>query len=255
MTASRSAYPAGVPGWLVNARPSARRRVLDIGSGRGGLAVMVADLGHEMLCVDQDVPALRRLSGRLPNASMIAGQVESLPFDACHFDVVTASQNLHVFAPGLALAEIARVLVPGGHLGIAYNTRDDTVPWVKKLITLMQASVPESMRGDFGIESVRAVTESPYFTDVVRKDFRNWIPITRLRLLDMVINRAGTAELSPDARGHLLSEVGGLYDTYARSPEPLLLPFRASCWRATVDHTELTLTEIADDALEISLTF
>ena len=45
--------------------------------------------------------------------------------------MVTSSQNLHKFAPGLALSEIARVLRPGGHLAVAYNTRDDTVPWVR----------------------------------------------------------------------------------------------------------------------------
>ena len=78
----------------------------------------------------------------------------------CHFDVVTAAQTLHCFAPGLALTEIARVLKPGGYLAIAYNTRDDTVPWVRRLIALMRED-PNSMRGDYGADSVEKIAESP----------------------------------------------------------------------------------------------
>lgn len=252
MTSARSAYPDPVPVWLTG---GGHRRVLDVGSGRGGLARMLVADGHRVVCLERDTAAVERLAARLPQAQVIAGQVESMPFDACRFEVVTAASNLHVFAPGLALAEIARVLEPGGHLAIAYNTRDDTVPWVRKLIALMRAADSESMRGEFGTDSVDAVGESPYFTDVERKDFRNWIPVTRQGLLDMVLNRPGTAELPGDDRDALLAEVGALYDNHARVPDPLLLPFKASCWRATVDHTELTLVDFADEALEIPLTF
>src|SRR5699024_11165027 len=121
-------------------------------------------------------------------------------------------QNLHLFAPGLALAEIARVLQPGGHLAITYNTRDDTVPWVRKLSALMQSFDPEAMRGDFGTESVAAVEESPYFTDLTRRDFRNWLPIGRKGLLEMVERRPGTAQLPAEDRERLLADVGRLYD-------------------------------------------
>ena len=43
------------------------------------------------------------LPDRLGTRLHVAGQVESLPFLSCHFDVVTASATLHRFAPGLAL--------------------------------------------------------------------------------------------------------------------------------------------------------
>ena len=53
-------------------------------------------------------------------------------------------------------------------------------------------------------------------------------------------------------RAKLLAEVGDLYDTSARAPEPLLLPYQASCWRAVVDHSGLAL-EADRDALHIRL--
>jgi SAM-dependent methyltransferase len=230
-----------------------RMRVLDIGAGRGGFAAMLRDTGHEVFCIDRTVELVADLPARLGTRLHVVGQVESLPFLSCHFDVVTAAQTLHRFAPGLALAEIARVLKPGGYLAIAYNTRDDTVPWVRRLIALMREADPDSMRGDFGAASVEKVAESPYFGLVERRNFRNWVPITRDGLIAIVERRPVVAQLDAAARAGLVRDVGALYDEYARIPEPLMLPFQTSCWRAEVDHSKLVINEDFDDALRIKL--
>ena len=161
-SARRTLYPAAAPAWMVG---GPRRRILDLGSGLGSFAS----------CWSRRDTRSSASTGTStswpppPNGGTrlhVAGQVESLPYLSCHFDVVTSSQNLHKFAPGLALSEIARVLRPGGHLAVAYNTRDDTVPWVRRLTALLQQNDPEAMRGDYGIESLGDVTDSPYFTDL-----------------------------------------------------------------------------------------
>ena len=229
-----------------------RARVLDVGCGNGAFAEMLHECGHEVFAIDRDLDAVAVLPDRLGTRLHVVGQVESLPFLSCHFDVVTASQSLHRFAPGLALTEMARVLKPRGRLAVAYNTRDDTVPWVRRLIALMQQADPDAMKGDYGVDSVDAVAESPYFVDLERRNFRNWVPITRAGLLAMVERRPTTARLEPDVRAQLLAEVGDLYDTSARPPEPLLLPYQASCWRALVDHSGLDI-EAAGEALHIRL--
>jgi SAM-dependent methyltransferase len=228
-------------------------RVLDLGAGRGGFAAMLRDAGHEVFCIDRTVELVAGLPARLGTRLHVVGRVESLPFLSCHFDVVTAAQTLHRFAPGLALGEIARVLKPGGYLAIAYNTRDDTVPWVRRLIALMRTTDPGSMRGDFGEDSVEKVAESPYFGLLERRNFRNWMPITRNGLIAMVEQRPAVARLDPTARGRLVSEVGAIYDEYARVPDPLMLPFQTSCWRAEVDHSKLVIDVDFDDVLQIRL--
>jgi SAM-dependent methyltransferase len=230
-----------------------RVRLLDVGSGNGAFAQMLQDAGHEVFGLDRDAAQVKALGDRLGTRLHVVGQVEALPYLACHFDVVTASQTLHRFAPGLALSEIARVLKPGGRLAIAYNTRDDTVPWVKRLITLMQQAEPGSVTGDYGVDAVDAVIDSPFFGAVERKSFRNWVPITRAGLVTMVERQPAAATLDPEQRQSLLREVGALYDASARSPEPLLLPFRATCWRAVVDHSQLAAPDDDFDALEIRL--
>jgi len=258
MSAAPTPYPAAVTGWLTGGH---HRRVLDLGTGRGALAHMLADDGHHVVCLDHDITPLRAMvevdaQGLAHGGGLtpIAGQASNLPFADRTFDVVTCAQVLHRFAPGLTLAEAARVLRPGGIFSVVYNTRDDTVPWVKRLTRLVQQFDPTIMSGDFGHGSITALTDSPYFFDVEKYNFRNWIPVTRPQMLTMVERNPAVSRLATEQREDLLRQVGELYDASARAPEPLLLPFQATCWRAEVDHTEVSFTD-GDDGLDIPLGF
>ena len=134
---------------------------------------------------------------------------------------------------------------------MAYNTRDDTVPWVRRLIALMQQADPDAMKGDYGVDSVDAVAESPYFVGLERRNFRNWVPITRAGHL-----RWSNADRSPLDWTRLSAT--SCWPRWAISMT--LLPARpspsccrtASCWRAVVDHSSLAL-EADQDALHIRL--
>lgn len=221
---------------------------------------MIADDGHQVVCLDQDLSAVSSLADRstadpIPRSmTTIAGQASNLPFADRVFDVVTCAQVLHRFAPGLTLAEVARVLRPGGWIGVVYNTRDDTVPWVKRLTRLVQEYDASIMSGDFGHGSITALEESPYFGEIEKHSFRNWIPITRPQMLAMVSRNPQVAQLGAAEQERLLAQVGELYDSSARAPEPLLLPWQATCWRAVVDHSQITFGD-GDDGLDIALGF
>ncbi|TDO94612.1 class I SAM-dependent methyltransferase [Enemella evansiae] len=247
----RSSYPEPAIDWMV---PAPGSRVLDVGSGNGAFAAMIDRAGHRVCCVDSNPDRVRRIAARLPTGLHTVAQAESLPFASESFDVVTVGESVTRFAPGLALAEFARVLRPGGHLAVVFNTRDDTVPWVKRLARLLQSEDPTAMRGDYGTETVAALDESPYFPEVEEKSFRNWMPIDRDGLLQMVRSRPALAGLQTERLAELLDQVGALYDASARPPEPLLLPFQATCRRALVDHTELTMP-VSEDGLRISMRF
>lgn len=246
----RTPYPEAALSWMVG---EPRQRVLDLGSGEGAFAAMLHAAGHQVFGLDRQPDRVVDVAVRLGTRLHVAGQVEAMPFLSCHFDVVTSSATLHHFAPGLALTEIARVLKPGAHLAVVYTTRDDTVPWVRRLAELMQQADPSAMRGEFGDESLRDVAESPCFGALERKNFRNWVPITRPGLLAMVGRRPTVAALPADAHADLMEQVGALYDGSARAPDPLLLPLQTSCWRAAVDHSSLVIDENFDDVLQIRL--
>lgn len=250
MNASRRRlYPASAVAWML---PGGHQRVLDLASGNGAFTRMLRELGQHVFSVDSDRNSLAAMEARSPAGTSLCAQVENLPLRSHCMDVAASSETLHLFAPGLALAEIARVLRPGGRLVVAYNTRDDTVPWVRRFAALVQQADTDAMRGDFGTSSLNEVEQSPYFHDVETRSFRNWVPITRDGLIQMVAARPTIAALDDDDKQALLADVGGLYDSVARPPEPLSLPFQASCWRARVDHTELRMPDDAD-GLSINL--
>lgn len=252
MSPRRSIYPPAAVDWMI---PGQDRVVLDVGSGSGAFAAMIAAAGHRVHCVDSDTAKIWEITNRLQTAMHVVGKAEALPFDSCRFDVVTVQESITRFAPGLAVAEFARVLKPGGVLSVVFNSRDDTVPWVKRLAARMQADDPTAMQGNYGTETIAELEQSPYFFDLECKNFRNWIPINRPGLLAMVANRPAIAALPEKTRDSLLADVGALYDNSARAPEPLLLPFQASCWTARVDHTELTMPIEGDGALKITMDF
>src|SRR5262249_51688788 len=89
------------------------RAVLEGGGGPGYLTDAVAAAGGRCVVVDRAAKELR-LHGRSPRAALV-GDAQRLPLAAASVDVVHSSNVLeHVPAPRTMLAEMARVLRPGG---------------------------------------------------------------------------------------------------------------------------------------------
>jgi SAM-dependent methyltransferase len=92
----------------------ATQRVLDLGAGNGWLARRLAD-AHQVTAIDVDATDTGLGGLDDPRVGRARAEIEALPFGDGHFDVVIAAAALH-YAVDLAaaLAEIARVLRPGG---------------------------------------------------------------------------------------------------------------------------------------------
>ncbi|MEV6482524.1 class I SAM-dependent methyltransferase [Streptomyces sp. NPDC051576] len=93
------------------------RTVLDIGCGDGTAAATAAPLltGHRIVGVDWSQDALTRARTRLPYT--VRGELTALPLRSAVADAVLFSEVVeHLVDPDTALAEIRRVLRPGGHL-------------------------------------------------------------------------------------------------------------------------------------------
>ena len=101
----------------------APRRVLEVGSGRGELAARIRDeLGSDVVAVDQSERMVELTAAR--GVEAIVGDVEELPFESRSFDCAVAAWMLyHVADIDRGLAELARVLRPGGRLVAATNGR------------------------------------------------------------------------------------------------------------------------------------
>jgi SAM-dependent methyltransferase len=99
-------------------------RVLEVGCGPGRLAIRLArEHGLDVTGVDLDPGMIERAlanvaalpNGRGPGPSFAVGDAASLPFADRSFDLVVSTLSLHHWAdPAAGLAEIGRVLRPGG---------------------------------------------------------------------------------------------------------------------------------------------
>ena len=155
---------------VVQARP---RRVLEVGGGRGELgARLVREAAVELVEVDQSERMVELMRARGLDARL--GDAQSLPFDDARFDCVVAAWMLyHVADVPRTLAELARVLRPGGQL-VATTPGADHMRELWELLGFELGSV----RRPFSSENGAALL-SRHFADVERQDARGTVELDR----------------------------------------------------------------------------
>ncbi len=111
-------------------RPQPHELALDVATGTGHTALALAPLVMTVLGLDLTAAMLAQAQKlarekQVANTVWLTGDAMALPFLDGTFDLVTCRRAFHHFPrPAAALAEMARVLKPGGRLGVV----DMTVP-------------------------------------------------------------------------------------------------------------------------------
>lgn len=143
----------------------APRRILEIGGGQGYFAERLRDeLGAVVVGIDVSPRMVELQRSRGVDARV--GDVQSLPFDDASFDAVSAQYMLyHVPDLPRGLAEIARVLRPGGRFVAITNAVDH----LRELWALVGRERREE--GTFNDENGEAFLR-PFFSRVVRRYVR-----------------------------------------------------------------------------------
>ena len=131
---------------LSRLREQGPENVLEVGCGTGALAARIADeLQVPVTGVDQSARMVELTSGR--GVKAVIGDACDLPFDDVAFDAVVAAWMLyHVADLDRALAQVRRVLRPGG-LFVAVTNGDDHIA------DLLAAAGQQKIRTQFSSEN------------------------------------------------------------------------------------------------------
>jgi SAM-dependent methyltransferase len=95
--------------------------VLDLGAGTGKLTRSLVPRFERVIAVEPDDQMRAVLERVVPEAEPLAGSADAIPVGAGSVDAVFSGEAFHWFATDETVAEIARILRPGGALAIFWN--------------------------------------------------------------------------------------------------------------------------------------
>lgn len=225
----RPSYPPEAVAWMTGSD----KIVLELGAGTGKLTRLLVDLGHGVYATDVDDDMLAVLRANLPDVPTAAAPAEEIPMPDHCVEVVVCAQAFHWFDFDKALAEISRVLVPGGTLALVWNERDERIPWVRRLGELIGSG--EQLRDPSDL-----LTESELFTDLETAEFKYWQQLDGDGLIDLVTSRSAYATADEATRSEKLARVRAFYDEFNRGVDGLLLPYVTRCFKVTAVDTSVT---------------
>ena len=135
----RPGYPPDAEHWLRTDLALCKgKTALDLGAGTGKFLPYLIATGATIIAVEPVAAMRDRLVESHPSVQAMEGTAEAIPLADSTLDAVLCAQSFHWFASSAALAEIHRVLKPGGVLGLIWNNRNIDTPWVAAIEAVTQ---------------------------------------------------------------------------------------------------------------------
>ncbi len=170
----------------------------------------------------------------MPGVATFVARAEQLPLPDGDVDAVVAGQAAHWFDPARASVEFRRVLRPGGTVGFAWHTREDTAAWSVALAGLLAADARDQ-QGDRP-ESNRAVVEAfavELDAEVTAYTTR-WVHrVPPEAVVGRAASSSRVALLDDAAREDYLGRIRELLDTHpdTRGRDEVDVTYLTSAWR------------------------
>ena len=216
-------YEQGRPGYPAEALDALTREfgldrrsvVVDLAAGTGKLTRDLTRRFETVIAVEPLAEMREQLRRGVPEAQAYEGVAERIPLPAASSDAVFVAQAFHWFDGRRALAEIARVLRPGGGLALVWNT----TPWERRqgawfarvddLLERSRADLSVMRRHSSG-RWREAFEGDRQFGPLSQATFDNTQRLSPEEFLANLASRSYIACLDPGRRQELLAEVADL---------------------------------------------
>lgn len=222
----RPDYPPQLGDWLRGTGGlGVGKIVLDLGAGTGKFIPCLRATGATLIAVEPVAEMRDQLAAAHSDVALHAGTAQAIPLPDVSVDVVTCAQAFHWFADAAALAEIARVLKPGGILALVWNVRAASPDWVVALSQIIDAHEADAPRYRSG--SWRALFPTPAFTELPTQ---SW-PYTHTGaaeavIVDRSLSISFVAALPAATRANVEAQIRALIAaTPALAHDPVSFPY------------------------------
>ncbi|TVZ04184.1 class I SAM-dependent methyltransferase [Trebonia kvetii] len=247
----RPAPPASAMDWLV---PAGCDVAVDLAAGTGLFTRALLGRAGRVIAVEPDARMREVLARRSPEVDVRAGYGEAMPLADGTADALFVSTAWHWLDPRRAVPEIARVLRPGGRLGVIWTSRDRTDDWVAELDLLRLEGVYKPAEADTAprtADEVRARLDRHHTVTLPEGSrfgageaasfrFRRTMPLAAV--LEWLATNSAFITASAADRAAALARcrdvlagraVAGTRQDGVAEGEPVLdMPMRSWCWRA-----------------------
>jgi len=219
----RPGYPMDSLEWIL---PHGARTAADIGAGTGKFTSLLLQRDLEVAAVDPSRDMLEQLRNSYPQVNALVGTAEATGLTDSAFDVVSVAQAWHWCDPLPASTEIARILRPGGTLGLIWNQLDTSIPWVHRLSRIMHA-------GDVHKPGFRPVI-GPEFHGLERH-LTSWEdPLTPEDIMELAKSRSYYLRASEATRAKVMANLQWYLHEHLghAAGETVPVPYVTQTWRA-----------------------
>jgi SAM-dependent methyltransferase len=224
--------PAVVGALAAELRLTPGAPVLDLAAGTGKLTRALVAAAFDVVAVEPQASLRQVLAAKVGPDRVLDGLAEAIPLADALVEAVTVADAFHWFDHGAALAEIRRVLRPGGGLAVLSTVPDwSGASWAHELGALIQRARPEHPHFD-GPPWRDAVTTTGGWTATREIRVTTSQPADPDRIADWVASMSWVAAMPERRRIEMLTQVGALVDE-GDSPDELPV------------HVVVGLTEVA----------
>jgi SAM-dependent methyltransferase len=230
-----------------------RPSVVDLGAGTGRASIAMAERGWRVTAVEPGDPMLEvlRAGAAAAGVEVVTTQAaaESTGLDRASFDLATAAQAFHWFDKPAALAEMARIVRPGGGIALFWNVREETrSPFVADYHELLEryGGVAEGKYLQAGRASGRSATATAMaaadgFGPPRLLELWHDLPADADSFVGMAFTASYVRALAAERQAAFRSELISLLARHGHAgDERFTVPYRIDCWIGQRSRMEYT---------------